>query len=48
MALYENESIYDTFDLQISPCSTMALSGAYNHQAHVIDMQRRVNITLDI
>ena len=30
MALYENETIFDTFDLQISPCSTMALTGAYN------------------
>jgi hypothetical protein len=26
----------------------MALTGSYNQQAHVIDMQRRINVTLDV
>lgn len=46
--LYENERIYDKFDLQISPCSTMALTGSYNSNAHVIDLQRRINTTIDV
>lgn len=36
--LYENQRIFDRFDLQISPDSTMALTGAYFSHAHVIDM----------
>ena len=46
--LYENERIFDEFDLQISPCSTMALTGSYNSNAHVIDLQRRINTTIDV
>ena len=34
--LYENERIYDKFDMQVSPCSTMVLTGAYNSCTHVI------------
>lgn len=32
----------------MSPCSTMALTGAYNSNAHVLDMQRRINTTLEV
>jgi hypothetical protein len=45
--LYESARIFDRFDLQISPCSTMAVTGSYYSQAHVIDMSRRINTTLD-
>jgi serine/threonine-protein phosphatase 2A regulatory subunit B len=44
--VFENEHIYDKFDLSISPCSTMALTGSYNGLVHVIDMQRKVNTSI--
>lgn len=46
--VYESERIFDRFDLQVSPCSTMVLTGAYNSHAHVIDMQRRINTTIEV
>lgn len=46
--VYENKRIFDKFDLQVSPCSTMVLTGSYYSHAHVIDMQKRVNTTIDI
>lgn len=39
--VYESERIFDKFDLQISPCSTMALTGSYGNNAHIIDMMQR-------
>ncbi len=36
--VYENETIFDKFDLQVSPDSTQILTGAYNSNAHVIDI----------
>lgn len=36
--VYENERIFDKWDLQVSPCSTMVLTGAYNSNAHVLNM----------
>ncbi len=35
---YESENIFDKFDMQISPDSTMVLTGAYNSNAHVLDL----------
>jgi hypothetical protein len=46
--VYESERIFDKFDLQVSPCSTMVLTGSYNSHAHVIDMQRRINTTIEV
>lgn len=46
--VYESERIYDKFDLQVSPCSTMVLTGSYNSHAHVIDLQRRINTTIEV
>lgn len=46
--VYENERIFDKFDLHVSPCSTMCLTGSYFSQAHVIDMQKRINTTLNV
>lgn len=37
--LYETESIFDKFDMQISPDSSMILTGAYNSNVHVIDIK---------
>ena len=46
--LYESERIFDKFDLKVSPCSTMVLTGSYHSHAHVIDMQKRINTTIDV
>lgn len=46
--MYENERIFDKFDLQISPCSTMVLTGSYYCHSHVIDMQKRINTTIEV
>lgn len=46
--LYENERIFDQFDLQVSPCSTMVLTGSYFSHSHVIDMQKRINTTIEV
>lgn len=48
LSLYENEKIYDTFKLNISPCSTQLLTGAYQMGAHVIDLQHRVNTKIEV
>jgi serine/threonine-protein phosphatase 2A regulatory subunit B len=37
--VYESESIFDKFDLQISPDSSMVLTGGYNSNAHLIDIK---------
>lgn len=36
--VYENEAIFDKFDLQISPDSQHILTGSYNSNAHLIDV----------
>ncbi len=36
--VYESEAIFDKFDLQVSPDASMVVTGAYNSQAHVIDL----------
>lgn len=46
--MYENERIFDKFDLQVSQDSRMVLTGSYHAHAHVIDLQRRVNTTIDV
>jgi len=46
--VYESERIFDKFDLQISPDSKMVLTGSYHSHAHVIDLQKRINTTLDV
>jgi serine/threonine-protein phosphatase 2A regulatory subunit B len=46
--VYENESIFDKFDMHISPSSTMVLSGGYNSNLHVIDLQNGTNTAIDV
>jgi serine/threonine-protein phosphatase 2A regulatory subunit B len=46
--VYESETIFDKFDLQISPDSNLILTGSYNSNAHIIDIQNQTNITLDV
>lgn len=44
---YESETIFDKFDLQLSPDSSKVLTGAYNSNAHVIDIANSTNNTID-
>lgn len=44
--LAEKNRFVDRFDLSLSPCSTMCLTGSYNSQFHVIDMKQRVSTTI--
>ena len=44
--LAEKNRFGDKFDLTLSPCSTMCLTGSYNSQFHVIDMKQRVSTTI--
>lgn len=37
--VYESENIFDKFDLQISPDSSMVVTGGYNANVHVIDIK---------
>jgi serine/threonine-protein phosphatase 2A regulatory subunit B len=36
--VYESEAIFDKFDIQVSPDASLVLTGAYNGQAHVLDL----------
>ena len=46
--VYEQETIFDKFDLQLSPDSNLILTGAYNSNVHVIDVQRGTNCAIDV
>ena len=45
--VYESETIFDKFDLQISPDSKHVLTGSYNSNFHVIDIENANNCTID-
>jgi len=44
--LYEDDSIYDRFFMDISPCSKYMLTGAYNKSGHIIDIDGNYNSTI--
>lgn len=44
--LYEEDSIYDRFFLDISPCSNYILTGSYNKSGHIIDVGGNHNVTI--
>lgn len=46
--VYESENIFDKFDLQISPDSSMVLTGGYNSNVHVIDIKNQTNCQIDV
>jgi dihydroxyacid dehydratase/phosphogluconate dehydratase len=46
--VYESETIFDKFDMHISPDSSMAVTGSYNSNMHIIDMANNTNTTVDI
>ena len=47
MNLYEEDSIYDKFFLDVSPCNGYVVTGAYNKSGHVIDITGSNNNTLE-
>ena len=44
--LYEEDSIYDKFFLDISPCNNFIMTGAYNKNGHIIDVNAGTNVTV--
>jgi serine/threonine-protein phosphatase 2A regulatory subunit B len=46
--VYESETIFDKFDMHISPDSSMVVTGSYNSNMHVIDMANNTNTTVDV
>jgi len=45
--LYENESVFDKFEVNASPCGNYLLTGSYNNNGHVIDIEGGSNSTVD-
>lgn len=46
--VYENEAIFDKFDMQVSPTGQFILTGSYNSTAHVIDTVNQTNWSIDV
>jgi hypothetical protein len=44
--LYEDDSFYDKFFLDVSPCGRFMMTGAYNRQGHIIDINGCSNVTM--
>ena len=44
--LYEEDSIYDKFFLDVSPCNNYVMTGAYNKNGHIIDINAGSNVTV--
>jgi hypothetical protein len=45
VALYEDDSIYDKFFMDMSPDCNYLLTGAYNKSGHIIDINGEHNVT---
>jgi len=45
---YESEAIFDKFDMQVSSNGQFVLTGSYNGNAHVIDLQNQINCSIDV
>jgi len=45
-SLYEEDSIYDKFFMDLSPDGKHAVTGNYNKNAHIIDIAGTYNVTL--
>lgn len=45
--LYDNERIFDKFELHGSPCSNYFFTGCYNGSYHVIDKEANSNTTME-
>lgn len=44
--LYEEDSIYDKFFLDVSPCNNYLFTGSYNKSGHIMDINAGHNVTL--
>lgn len=44
--LYEDDSIYDKFFMDLSPCNNYFLTGNYNRQCHIVDRNGTYNSTI--
>lgn len=44
--MYEEDSIYDKFFMDISPDNNYLVTGSYNKNAHIIDIAGSHNVTL--
>jgi hypothetical protein len=44
--VYEDDSIYDKFFLDVSPCSNYLLTGSYNKSGHIVDINADNNVTV--
>jgi len=45
-SLYEEDSIYDKFFMDLSPDGKHCVTGNYNKNAHVVDIAGGYNVTL--
>lgn len=45
--LYENESVFDKFEVNASHCGNYLITGSYNNNAHVIDIEGTNNSTVE-
>jgi hypothetical protein len=45
--LYEEDSLYDKFFLDVSPCNGYVVTGGYNKSGHIIDLGLGHNNTLE-
>lgn len=48
VSLYEDDSIYDRFFLDISPCNKYFLTGSYNKSGHIIDVNGCNNVSVPV
>ena len=46
--VYESETIFDKFDMHLSPKSNLVVTGSYNSNVHVIDVEKNTNTTIDV
>ena len=44
--LYEEDSIYDKFFMDVSPCQNYLITGNYNKSAHILDVAGSHNVTV--
>lgn len=48
VSLYEDDSIYDRFFMDVSPNSQYIVTGAYNKAAHIVDVNGGNNVTIPV
>ncbi len=46
--VYDSETIFDKFDMQISPDASMVLTGSYNSSLHLVDLKNLTNTTIEV